>query len=134
LFFGSTRLSFTIINPPVNPIPLTGIAFTDTLPSGLIVLAPDNGLMGSCDGGTITAVPASNSIALLGATLSTGGSCTFSVLVNGAGIGVQNNATSPITSTTGGGLVGSPALASISVVATEFLWFFGEGGGGSRSQ
>jgi hypothetical protein len=121
LFLGITRLTFTITNP--NPISLAGLAFTDTLP-GLIVLPPDNGLMGSCDAGTITAVPGSNSISLSGATLSGGSSCTFSVLVNGADIGVQNNVTSPITSTTGGGLTGSPASDTTSVDDLFFNWFF----------
>ena len=129
LFLGITRLSFTITNP--NTIPLAEIAFTDTLP-GLIVLPPDNGLMGSCDAGTITAVPGSNSISLSGATLPGGSSCTFSVLVNGADIGVQNNVTSPITSTTGGGLTGLPASDTTSVDDLFFNWFFSKviGGGG----
>ena len=122
LFSGITRLSFTITNP--NPISLAGIAFTDTLPSGLIVMPLDNGLMGSCDAGTITAVPGSNSISLSGATLTGGSSCTFSVLVNGADIGVQNNVTSPITSTTGGGLTGTPASDTTSVDDLFFGWFF----------
>jgi hypothetical protein len=128
LFLGITRLSFTITNP--NTIPLAGIAFTDTLP-GLIVLPPDNGLMGSCDAGTITAVPGSNSISLSGATLPGGSSCTFSVLVNGADIGVQNNVTSPITSTTGGGLTGLPASATTSVDDLFFNWFFSKANFGS---
>jgi photosystem II stability/assembly factor-like uncharacterized protein len=122
LFAGITRLSFTITNP--NPVSLAGIAFTDTLPSGLLVSAPDNGLMGSCGAGTITAVPGSNSISLSGATLAGGSSCTFSVLVNGAAIGVQNNVTSPITSTTGGGLTGSPASDTTSVDFLFVYWFF----------
>ena len=132
LFFGFTRLSFTITNP--NPIPLAGVAFTDTLPSGLVVLAPDNGLTGTCGGGTISAVPGSHLISLTGATLGSSDSCTFSVLVNGVEVGVQTNVTSPVTSTTGGGLVGTPATASISVVFTEFLWFFSDGGGSGVPQ
>jgi hypothetical protein len=128
LFFGSTALSFTISNPPVNPLPLTGVGFVDNLPAGLIVLAPNNGLTGSCFGGTITAVPGSSSISLTGATLPVNASCTFSVLVNGAQIGVWTNTTDPITSSNGG--TGLPASATISVVPTEFLWFFSDGGGG----
>jgi len=130
LFFGFTRLSYTVTNP--NPIPLATVSFSDTLPSGLIVLAPDNGEMGTCFGGTISAVPASSLISLTGANMPSNGVCTFSVLVNAVSLGVQNNVTSSITSTTGGGLTGSPATASISVVFTQFIGFFGESGGGAH--
>jgi hypothetical protein len=122
VFFGFTALSFTVANPPVNPLPLTGVGFTDVLPSGLILLAPDDVLTGTCFGGTITAVPGTSTISLSGATIPVNGSCTFSVLVNGASIGVQDNLTSAVTSTNGG--TGLPASASIPVVFTEFMWFF----------
>jgi hypothetical protein len=122
LFSGFTALSFTISNPAVNPLPLTGVGFVDNLPAGLIVLAPDNGLTGSCFGGTITAVPGSSSISLTGATLPVNGSCTFSVLVNGAQIGVWTNTTNPVTSTNGG--TGLPATATTSVDDLFFFWFF----------
>jgi len=121
----STTLSFTLTNP--NPVQLTGLAFTDTLPSGLSVSTP-NGLTGSC-GGTITAITGSNSISLSGGTLAAGASCTFSVNVTGTEIGVQTNTTSTLTSNEGP--PGAPATASISVNASFFLWFFHEGGGGS---
>jgi hypothetical protein len=127
LFAGTTALSFTITNPAANPLPLTGIAFTDTLPGsppGLIVSTPDNGLSGSCDGGSITAVPGSASISLSGATLAPGASCTFSVNVNGAAIGVQNNTTSNITASGPITLIGVPATASTSVDFLFFYWFF----------
>jgi hypothetical protein len=63
----STALSFTIDNP--NPtVALTGIAFTDTLPAGLVVSSP-NGLTGTCDGGTITVTAGAGTISLTGATL-----------------------------------------------------------------
>jgi uncharacterized repeat protein (TIGR01451 family) len=122
LFSGITALSFTISNPPANTLPLTGVGFVDNLPAGLIVLAPDNGLTGSCFGGTITAVPGSSSISLTGATLPVNASCTFSVLVNGAQIGVWTNTTNPVTSTNGG--TGLPATATTSVDDLFFFWFF----------
>src|SRR5262249_58027863 len=61
---GTTSLSFTITNP--NPsTSLTGVAFTDTLPAGLVVATP-NGLMGTCDSRTITATAGSGRILLTG--------------------------------------------------------------------
>jgi hypothetical protein len=130
LFFGSTPLSFAITNP--NPIPLAGIAFSDTLPSLVTIATPDNGLTGSCGGGTIIAAPGSSLISLTGAMLGSGASCTFSVLVNGVDIGMKTNLTSAVTSTTGKGLSGAPAAADITVVFSEFYSFFGEGGGSSH--
>lgn len=117
----STSLSFTLANPPANPLSLTGVGFTDNLPAGLIVSTP-NGLTGSCGGGVITAADGSNTISLSGATLAVGSSCTFSVQVTAIAIGEQDNTTSPVTSTNGG--TGLPASASTSIVDLFFIWFF----------
>jgi len=109
---GTTSLGFVISN--VNSlVPLSGIAFSDFLPSGLIVSTP-NGLTGSCGGGTIVASPGSSSISLTGAALAVSGSCAFSVNVTGTSGGVKNNVTTQIT--TAGGAVGGVALASVTVV------------------
>jgi len=112
---GSTTLSFTISNPSANPVALTGIGFTDNLPSGLVVATP-NGLSGSCDSGTITATQATGSISLAGASLNAGSSCTFSAKVTGTTAGTKNNTTLPITSTQTG--PGGTASASLSVVTS----------------
>jgi uncharacterized repeat protein (TIGR01451 family) len=108
--YASVSLSFNITNP--NPVALTGVAFTDTLPVGLLVANPAN-LIGSCGGGTISAGPGSNMISLTGATLPAGGSCSFSVDVTGVATGQQCNTTSNVTSTNGG--TGNQALACITV-------------------
>jgi hypothetical protein len=126
----TTALSFTITNPNAA-VTLPDIAFTDTLPGGLIVSTP-NGLTGSCGGGTITAGAGSSSISLSGATLAGGASCTFSVNVTATAIGVQTNTTSTVTAL-GGALVGSPATATTAVDDLFFNWFLaGSGGGGKR--
>jgi uncharacterized repeat protein (TIGR01451 family) len=123
----TTALTFDISNPN-SAITLPDVSFTDTLPGGLIVATP-NGLTGSCDGGTITAVAGSNMISLSGAALAGGASCTFSVNVTAIAIGVQINTTSAITAA-GGTIVGLPATATTSVDDKFFLWFFSDGGGG----
>src|SRR5262249_58651350 len=110
---GTTSLSFTLSNPNTSTT-LTGVAFSDTLPAGLIISTP-NGLTGTCGGGTITATQNTNVISLSGASLAVTASCTFSVNVTGTAAGQQNNTTGAVTSTEGG--TGGTASASIAVVA-----------------
>jgi CSLREA domain-containing protein len=110
---GSTSLSFTIQNNNTTTS-LSGIGFSDTLPAGLVISAP-NGLTGSCGGGTITATQNTNVISLSGATLAASASCTFSVNVTGRAAGLQNNTSGAVTSTEGG--TGATASASMNVVA-----------------
>ena len=109
---GTTTLTFTLTNPNAATT-LTGVGFTDPLPSGLVVSIP-NGLIGSCGGGTITAAAGSGSVSLAGATLAGNSSCSFSVNVTATGSGTQNNTTSAVTSVEGGN--GAPATASLTIV------------------
>src|SRR5205085_7348664 len=117
---GTTSLSFTVTNPNTLAS-LSGVAFTDSLPAGLVVATP-NGLTGTCGSGTITAVAGSGSISLSGGTLTAspaaGSSCTFSVNVTGTTAGVKNNSVQ-VTSTEGGS--GNTANASITVVASPTI-------------
>ena len=110
---GTTKLTFTITNPVAATN--TGISFHDLLPTGLTVSTP-NGLIGSCGGGTITATAGGNSITLSGATLVANASCTFSVNVTGVAAGIQENVTSPITSSFGNG---NAASATINVTGSS---------------
>jgi uncharacterized repeat protein (TIGR01451 family) len=110
---GSTSLSFTIQNTNTTT-GATGVAFSDTLPAGLVVSTP-NGLTGTCGSGTITAVAGSGTISLSGGTIAASGSCTFSVNVTGTTAGTKNNTTGNVTSTEGG--TGGTASASVNVVA-----------------
>jgi uncharacterized repeat protein (TIGR01451 family) len=114
---GTASLSFTLHNPNTGT-PLTGVAFSDTLPAGLLINTP-NGLSGSCGGGTITATQGTSVISLSGATLAASASCTFSVNVVGTAGGDQNNTTGNVTSTEGG--TGLTAFATINVIAPPTL-------------
>lgn len=109
---GMTTLSFTLANPSPNTLPITGLAFTDTFPAGMLVATP-NGLVGSCDGGTISAAAGSGTVSLSGAMLPAGGTCTFTVNVVITGIGVVTNTTGPVTSSEGGS--GASASASVTL-------------------
>jgi hypothetical protein len=110
---GSTSLSFTLTNPNVGTA-LSGVAFTDALPGGVVVATP-NGVSGSCGGGTLTAPVAAGSIVLGNANLPANGSCSFAVDVTGTSAGLKSNATTAVTSIEGG--TGGTATASYSVVA-----------------
>jgi uncharacterized repeat protein (TIGR01451 family) len=107
----TTGLTFTITNP--NTVALTGVAFMDTLPSGLVVATP-NGLTSTC-GGTTTATAGSNTISLTNGSVAASASCTISVNVLGTSAGVKTNVTSAVTSDNGG--TGLTADATITVVA-----------------
>jgi arabinogalactan endo-1,4-beta-galactosidase len=108
---GTTTLSFTIANPNTS-LSLSGIGFTDALPSGQVVATP-NGLTGSCAGGTITASAESASVSLSSAGLGAGGSCTFAINVTGTSQGTQTNTTSAVTSNEAGN--GGTASATLIV-------------------
>ena len=113
---GSTSLTFTITNPAANTIALSGVAFTDNLPAGLVVATP-NALTSTC-GGTTTAVAGAGSASLSGGTLAINTSCAISINVTGTTAGVKNNSVQ-VTSTEGG--AGNTSNASITVVAPPVI-------------
>jgi uncharacterized repeat protein (TIGR01451 family) len=84
---GTSRLRFTITNP--NPLPITGYNFLDELPAGVLVAAPSNATT-TC-GGTVTAVPGTDEVALAGGTVAAGGSCSVLVDVTAAAPGTYDN-------------------------------------------
>jgi uncharacterized repeat protein (TIGR01451 family) len=108
---GSTSLSVTVQNSNTT-VALTGIAFTDTLPAGLVVATP-NGLTNTC-GGTATATAGLGSLSLSGGTVATSATCAVTINVTGITTGNWVNTTSTVTSANGG--TGSTASASIAVV------------------
>jgi streptogramin lyase len=112
---GSTSLSFTISNPNASTA-LTGVGFTDTLPSGLVVSTP-NGVTGGCDGGAIVAVAGWGRVSLAGATLAESSSCTLSVNVTGKRLGTYENITG-VTSVEGG--TRGTTSATLTVLAVRF--------------
>ena len=112
---GSTSLTFTIQNNNAATM-LTGVAFTDTLPAGLMISTP-NGLSGGCAGGAITATQTTSAISLTGAGVAAGTSCSFSVNVTGSTGGVKNNITGNVTSTEGG--TGGTASATVTVLMPD---------------
>ena len=110
---GSSAVTFTVSNP--NGVAVSGAAFSDSLPAGLVVATP-SGLTGTCGGGTITATAGSSSISLTGATVGAGGQCAFGVNVTGTTEGTKVNVTGNITGVASGvAITGNPATATIFV-------------------
>jgi hypothetical protein len=110
-----TSLTFTLSNP--NSVQLTQAAFTDGLPSGVVVASP-NGLSNTC-GGTATADAGSSSIALSGGTIPATNSCTVKVDVKGTAAGIKDNATSTLT--TAESPAADAATASLTVIGPPQL-------------
>src|SRR5207302_3299290 len=97
-----------------NVDPLTGVAFTDTLPTGLTVA---NASATVC-GGTLTTTSPTG-IALTGATVAVNSQCQFSVTVTGAASGQFTNPTGSVTSTNGG--TGNTASANLTVASPPII-------------
>ncbi len=106
----TTTLTFTLTNPNAGTA-LTGAGFTDMLPAGLVVAS---GARATC-GGTLT-TSGGNTIALMGARIPAGATCTFPVMVTGTTAGAKMNTTGPVTSIEGG--TGGTASAILTVAAT----------------
>jgi hypothetical protein len=94
---GSTStLTFTLNNP--NNTPLSGLAFTDNFPAGLVVATPAN-VLNNC-GGTVTAVDGGTSLDLAGGYLDAAANCTISVDTTASATGDYTNTTTELTTTT----------------------------------
>jgi LPXTG-site transpeptidase (sortase) family protein len=96
---GTSTLTFTITNPNLNNA-LTGVAFSDTYPSGLQNAATPNAAT-NCTGGVV-ATPTTSSVNLGSATVPAGGSCTVTVNVTAASAGTYANTSGAVSSTNGG--------------------------------
>ncbi len=108
---GVTTLTFTITNP--NPMTaLTGVAFTDALPSGLQVASTPNAST-SC-GGTFTPSAGDTTLTFSGGTILASGSCTVAVDVTGTTVGVKNNTSGAVTASNAPD--GNTASASVTVL------------------
>ncbi len=117
---GTATLSIVITNPN-NTISFTGVAFTDSLPSGLTAV---NGATAVCGGSLV--ITGTNLLTFTGGVLASGSSCTIMVTVTGATAGIKNNTTTAISSTQGGtGSVSNTATITVAptapTIAKSFL-------------
>jgi len=113
LLGGSTSLSFTLRNPNASTT-LTGVAFTDAFPSGVVVATP-NALTSSC-GGTSTAAAGGGSFTLSGVSLAANASCTVSLNVTGTTTGTKVNTTSTVASNEAAPGAAATATLAVNVI------------------
>ncbi len=112
---GTSVLTITIANAAAGAAALSGMALTDTLPSG-VVLAATPAASTTCGAGTLTAVAGSGSVALAAGSVGAGASCTITVSVTSAATATYTN-TIPASAltTTQGATNTNPASANLIV-------------------
>ena len=108
----NSTLTVTLTNPAATA--LTGLAFTDNFPAGLVVSITPN-LTSTC-GGTATGTAGSASLILTGGSLAGNAIYTVTVLVTSATAGAYPNSTGPIASSAG---AGTAATATLTVTAVN---------------
>lgn len=113
---GTTTLTFTLTNPN-SSVPLTGIAFSDALPSGLVIEGPAGA--GDTCGGNLDASAGSSYLALSEGQVAPGASCAISETLAATATGTLTDTTTPVGSNEGG--TGTPASASIAVVGAPSI-------------
>ncbi len=109
---GTSTLTLTLTNFTASA--LTGAAFTDTYPAGLLNAASP-ALTNSC-GGTATATAGSNSISLSGGSIPANGSCVLTVAVTGTATATN---TIPVGGLTVSGGASNTVAASATLTVTQ---------------
>ncbi len=104
----TSTLTFNLTNP--GSAGVTGVAFSDTLPLGLV--ASPTGISAIC-GGSLTVT--STTISLTGGVLGGSATCPIIVTVTGTSAGLKHNISSTITSSNTN--PGDPAVADLTVIA-----------------
>ena len=121
---GVSRLTITVSNPNAATISLTA-AFTDTLPSGVLIAATPNPTT-TC-GGTVTAPSGGSTVTLATGSTIPPGSCTIGVNVSAAAAGSFVNTILAGALQTNNGNNAAPAAATLAVgisVPTLSEWAF----------
>ncbi|HLY27384.1 MAG TPA: choice-of-anchor Q domain-containing protein, partial [Aggregatilineales bacterium] len=115
-----STLTLTISNPNAST-PLTGVAFSDSLPTGpgAMVVASPNGLTTSgCGTPTVSADPGSANITFSVGTIS-GPTCTVSVNVTESTLGTYSDVSSVVTASEISGTTTASASLTVNQVAAD---------------
>ncbi len=105
-------LKITLAN--ANAVALTGVAFTDSYPGGLVNTAtPAGAIIGAGCSGTVSATANGSALALSGATVPASGSCDITVNVTSASAASYLNNSGAVASANAGS--GASAAATLTV-------------------
>ncbi len=110
----NSTLTF-VINGSAIPAPVSDLAFTDTLPAGVVISDPSSAVT-DCADAMLMAPPGGSTIGFMGGRLGAGETCTVSVNVTSSTPGVHNNLSSTLTSSAG---ASGTASANLTVDATQ---------------
>ena len=115
---GSSTLTLTVTNSA--SVPLTGVAFTDTFPAGLVVAAAP-ALTNTCGGAITGGAAGNNSLNLGGGTVGANSTCQVTVSVTAPVSGTYNNNSSGASSNETGS-AGTPSnVAQLSVAGAPAM-------------
>ncbi|MBV8750501.1 MAG: DUF11 domain-containing protein, partial [Candidatus Eremiobacteraeota bacterium] len=112
---GVSTLTITLPNTTAGAVNLTGMALTDTLPSGVTIAATPNAAT-NCGAGTVTATAGATSVALSGGSVAAGATCTITVNVTGTAVGTYTNTIPANAITTAQGATNpAPTTANLTI-------------------
>lgn len=111
---GISTFTVTLSNP--NGSDITGVAFTNTWPAGVIV-APSPAAATTCPGGVVTPAGDDLSFSFASGSIPANGSCTVSIAVTSTAPGVHTNtiAAGAVTSANAGSNA-APSIATLTVL------------------
>ena len=113
---GRSTLTLAIDNAAA-PVEATDLAFTDALPSGMVIATPSNA-SATCTDGTLVAADGASTLSYSGGTVAASTSCMISVDVIGTALGALVNTTGDLTSSLGNS---GPASATLTVEQPALL-------------
>ncbi|MCF8506358.1 MAG: hypothetical protein K9G59_15710 [Caulobacter sp.] len=115
---GTTQLTFTLTNP--NPVQITGVAVSLSLPFGLVINQNNGGqFVNNCTNGSLSGSTGGASVSLSGAQINAGSSCTFTVVVRGAASGAPSVSTgTPAATAATPGVAGTPLTLAVNPALT----------------
>jgi uncharacterized repeat protein (TIGR01451 family) len=111
---GTSIATITVTNPNAA-VPLTNVQFSDTMPAGIDLITQTGGTCSTpaTGGGMFSINPGTEFFSSTSTVLAGGQSCTITVRVRGAALGVHLNTTSQVTSDNAP--PGAPASATLTV-------------------